>query len=120
MDFDYFSGKDLALPKHPKRPLRLAHNHTSKDARDYADAIAQFESAMVDYHAEISDYNTKTRARKQELKDTLRDVNDLNEDQFDLLWNFAWEAGHDEGLHRVVDMFDEYLDLATQFAKLSD
>ena len=117
MDFDYYSGKDLTLPKHPKRPT-LPAKHTSQDARDYADAMAQFESAMVEFHAEISDYNAKSRARQQELKDTLRDVNDLNEDQFDLLWNFAYDAGHSEGLQRVVYEFEEYYNLVSQFIKL--
>ena len=120
MDFDYFSGKDLTLPKHPKRPNWPASMHTSQDARDYADAMEHFESAVVDYHTQIADYNTKTRAREQELKDTLRDIHNLNEDQFSLLWNWAWEAGYDDGLERVVYEFEEYLDLATQFVKMSD
>lgn len=119
MDFDYYSGKDLTLPKHPKRPT-LAPKHTSQDARDYADAMEHFESAMVNYHAEISDYNTKSRAREQGLWDTLRDVNDLNEKQFKLLLNFAWEEGHSEGLQRVVELFNEYEDLTRQFVRLGD
>ena len=117
MDFDYYSGKDLTTPKHPVRPT-LPAKHTSQDARVYADAMAQFESEMVEFHAEMDDYNTKSMTRQQELKDTLRDVNDLNEDQFGLLWNFAWAEGHSEGLHRVVDVFNEYYDLVDQFIKL--
>jgi hypothetical protein len=117
MDFDYYSGRDLTYPARPKRPT-LAPKHTSQDARDYADAMEHFESALVNYHAEMSDYNTKTLAREQELKDTLRDVNDLNEDQFNLLWNFAWEEGHSAGLSEVVNRFEDYYDLVNQFVKL--
>lgn len=119
MDFDYYSGRDLTYPARPKRPT-LAPKHTSQDARVYADAMEQFESELVNYHAEMSDYNTKTQARQQELKDTLRDINDLNENQFNLLWNFAWEEGHSAGLSEVVNWFNEYYDLATQFVKLAE
>jgi hypothetical protein len=124
MDFDYYSGKDLTYPMRPKRPT-LAAMHTSQDARDYADAMEQFESALVNYHAEMSDYNTKTMAREQELKDTLRNDYDLNEEQSNLLWNFAWEEGHEArleghsaGLSEVVNRFEDYYDLVNQFIKL--
>lgn len=119
MDFDYYSGRDLTYPMRPKRPT-LAVNHTSEAALAYAAALVDYESALVNYHAEISDYNTKTQAREQELKDTLRDVNDLNEKQFNLLWNFAWEAGHSAGLSEVVCYFEEYYDLVDQFVRLAD
>jgi hypothetical protein len=119
MDFDYYSGRDLTYPMRPKRPT-LAPKHTSQDARDYADAMEHFESALAEFHAEMDDYNTKTLAREQELKDTLCDVNDLNEDQFNLLWNFAWEEGHSAGLSEVVNVFENYYDLVNQFAKLAD
>jgi hypothetical protein len=117
MDFDYYSGRDLTYPVRPKRPT-LAPKHTSQDARDYADAMEHYEAALVNYHAEISDYNAKTQAREQELKDTLGCDYDINDKQFNLLWNFAWEAGHSEGLQRVVAVFNEYYDLVDQFVKL--
>ena len=117
MDFEYYSGRDLTWPARPKRPT-LAPKHTSQDARDYADAMEQFESALVNYHAEMADYNTKTQAREQELKDRLRNHYDLNEDQFNLLWNFAWEEGHSAGLSEVVNRFEDYYDLVSQFVKL--
>lgn len=119
MDFDYYSGKDLTLPKHPKRPA-LAAKHTSQEALAYSEALVDFESAMVNFHAEISDYNTKAMAREQELKDTLRNDYDLNEKQFNLLWNFAWEEQRSGGLQRVVELFNEYYDLTSSFVRLGD
>ncbi len=124
MVLDYYSGKDLTYPMRPKRPT-LAAMHTSQDARDYADAMGAFELELVNYYAEITDYHTKSMARQQELKDTLRDDYDLNDEQFSLLWNFAWEVcslggieGHSAGLSEVVNRFENYYDLVNQFVNL--
>lgn len=117
MDFDYYSGRDLTYPVRPKRPM-LAPKHTSQDARDYADAMEHYESAMVNYHAEVSDYNTKAGARLMELQDRLRVWYDLTTAQFSLLWNSAYDRGHSAGLSEVVCYFEEYYDLVDQFIKL--
>lgn len=119
MDFDYYSGIDLTYPSKPKRPI-LAPKHTIEAALAYAAALVDYEAALVTYHAEISTYNTKTQLREQELKDTLGLDYDINDKQFNLLWNFAWEAGHSEGLQRVVELFNEYEDLTNQFVRLGD
>jgi len=118
-DFDYYGGKDLNYPNKPTKP-RLGATPTAAAARDYADELEAYEIKLKQYRDCYEDYTRSLNGRLFELKTRLRDHYDITDDQMHLLWARAWEDDHDEGLHRVVEIFDELYILASQFAALEN
>ncbi len=118
-DFDYYGGKDLHYPNKPTKP-RLSAAPTAAQARAYADELEAYEIKLKQYRDCYEDYTRSLNGRLFELKTRLRDEYDITEAQMHLLWSRAWEDGHDEGLRRVVEIFDDLYDLVTQFAALEN
>ncbi len=116
-DYDYFSGQDLHYPIKPTKPV-LGSNPHPDDARAWADAMEAYDVKMAEYKEHRDDYTRSINGRLFELKTRLRDEYDITEQQMHLLWGRAWEDGHAEGLHRVVSIFDELYEIASQFAAL--
>lgn len=116
-DFDYFSGKDLRYPMKPKKP-KLDKDHTPAAARSYADDLEQYEKEIENYNDELSYCRSRKAARLKEFQDKLRDDYDITEAQFFVIWHKAWEEGHGSGLSEVYHYFDEFYELATEFAAL--
>jgi hypothetical protein len=116
-DFDYHSGNDLIYPAKPTKPA-LGRNPDAIEARAWADAMEEYEREMKGYPEARDEYTRRINGRLFELKTRLRDDYDITEAQMHLLWARAWEDGHAEGLHRVVVIFDELYDIASQFAAL--
>jgi len=119
MDYDlkYYDGSDLVYPKTPVKP-RLDPKADSDAAMTYARALAVYEKEMETYRELAQEYSRLGGQRLQELQDRLRDDYDITEAQMHLLWARAWEDGHAEGLHRVVVIFDDLYEIASQFAAL--
>ena len=118
LDFDYFGGRDLIAPKAPQKPVRLGLNPTAAQARAYADRLESWEAEMIIYRAERALYQDQMNTRLRELQTKLRDEYDITEAQQFILWNSAWSDGHSEGLRRVVEIFDELYEVASEFAAL--
>ena len=116
-DFDYYSGADLVYPQKPSKPF-LSRNPSASEAREYADDLEYYETAMEEYKSDRDWYSTQQNNRLLELQAKLRDEYDITEAQMFILWARAWEDGHAEGVQRVVGIFDEYYDLASEFAAL--
>ena len=116
-DFYYFAGQDLIYPDKPTKPT-LGHNPDAIEARAWADAMEEYEREMKGYAEARDEYTRSINGRLFELKTRLRDDYDITESQMHLLWARAWEDGHSEGLHRVVGIFDELYEIASQFAAL--
>jgi hypothetical protein len=116
-DFDYFNGQDLHYPVKPAKPI-LGRNPNAIEARAWADAMEEYEREMKGYTENRDEYTRNINGRLFELKTRLRDDYDITEAQMHLLWARAWEDGHSEGLHRVVEIFDELYDIASKFAAL--
>jgi hypothetical protein len=116
-DFDYYSGKNLYCPTKPVKPT-LGRNPSAIEARAWADAMEEYESEFEVYLEDLDHYNRSINNRVCELKTRLRDDYDITDSQLGVLWSKAWEDGHDEGLRRVVDIFNELYDIASQFAAL--
>ena len=116
-DFDYFSGADLYYPNKPTKP-RFGNSPTAAEARDYADDIEYYEKAMKEYKFDCDRRTRQINTRIFELKTRLRDEYDITEDQMHLIWGKAYEDGHSEGLCRVVGVFKELYEIASQFAAL--
>jgi hypothetical protein len=116
-DFDYYSGRDLHYPALPKRP-KLSSVATSEEARKYANQLEVYETQMKESRQQRDEYTRSLNGRLFELKTRLRDDYDITEAQMHLLWGKAYEDGHSEGLRRVVDIFEELYEIASQFAAL--
>jgi hypothetical protein len=116
-DFDYYEGHDLPLPIKPIKP-NLGRKHASFEARAYADALEEYERELESYKENLDWYNSNKRARYTELQTKLCNDYDITVGQFTILWNKAQDQGHSEGLNRVVQLFDEFYDMATEFASL--
>ena len=116
-DLDYYGGRDLQYPKTPVKP-RLDPKADSTTAMTYAQALAVYESAMISYREQRDEYTRSINGRYYELKTRLRDDHDITDAQMHLLWGKAYEDGHSEGLHRVVALFEELYEIASQFAVL--
>jgi hypothetical protein len=118
-DFDYYGGKDLDYPNKPTKP-RLSAVPTAAEARAYADGLEAYEIKLKEYRAGYDDYTRSLNGRLDELKTRLRDEYAITDAQMHLLWARAWDwdDGHSEGLRRVVEIFNELYDIASQFAAL--
>jgi hypothetical protein len=116
-DYDYYSGRDLVYPRQPSRPrLDAKKTITSSDALRYAAELAEYEEEHIKFVASRNAYNEESNKRQGELMRKLEDDYDISPNQFRILWRRAWDDGHSEGLRRVVEMFEEYYELATEFA----
>jgi ribosome modulation factor len=116
-DYDYFEGKDLRYPAKPSKPV-LTRDPTAAEARAYANSLEGYERDLCAYQEDRDQYDREMTMRGQKLHDRIRDDYDITEDQFLLLWARAHDDGHSESLHRVVEIFEELYELATQFAAL--
>lgn len=116
-DFDYYSGIDLKYPVRLRKP-RLPVTETAEAHRAYADELEQYEKYNAQRKQDLIDYKKASSDRMTEFMNKLRDDYDLSQGQFDVLWNHAWEHGHSAGLHEVYHYFDEFYDMATEFARL--
>ncbi len=116
-DFDYFSGKDLHYPNKPRKPI-LMSNATAKQVREYADQLESYEVDLETYKEDRDYYCDAINRRLKELEKKLQEDYDISKAQFSILWGRAREDGHSEGLRRVVEIFDELYDIASEFAAL--
>lgn len=117
-DFDYYSGKDLIWPKKPTKPTLIGRDPSPTELRAYADDLEVYQAKMVGYNEDISFYKQTLNTRQLELQTKLRDDYDITEAQMFILWRKAWEDGHSQGFRRVVEIFDELYELASEFAAL--
>ena len=115
-DFEYYTGKDLIYPKTPSRP-RLSVKPTATEARDYATAMDISETNMKEYTAHCKLYRDQISARMTEFQDRVRTDYDITQAQFDILWYKSYDVGHNCGLQEVLIHFDEFYQLAVDFAK---
>jgi hypothetical protein len=117
LDFDYYNGKDLIYPQKPSKPS-LSRNPSAAEARDYADDLEVYEKQLESYKSDLAWYSEQQINRLLELQTKLRDEYGITGDGMLILWNKAYELGHSEGLNRVVGIFDELYEVASEFAAL--
>lgn len=117
-DFDYYSGSDIALPKKPTKPALIGRDPTPTELRSYANDIEDYQAEMVDYNENLANYRQTKNNRRLELQWQLCDDYDITESQMLILWNKAYQDGHSEGYRRVVEIFDELYEIASEFAAL--
>lgn len=42
-------------------------------------------------------------------------LGDISDDQFDVVYNYAWDAGHSSGFHEVATIVDDLCDILEKF-----
>lgn len=105
-EFEYYSGKDLEYPRKPQKP-KLPPNATAADAQLFAHEMVLWESAKDQYEVNRKSYTEEMKQRMAKFQKKLQEDYDLNDAQFSLLWNKAWEDGHSGGLQEVWQEFNE-------------
>lgn len=117
-DFGYYSGEHLSVPQKPVKP-RLERNPTSIEARAYADALEEYESALSSYNEDYAWYLSEKASLLIKFQDNLRTDYDLSEAAFNVIWSEAWNRGHSGGLHEVYHEFDELFEFLNKWDKVS-
>lgn len=113
----YYSGADLVCPEKPNKPS-LGRNPTPDQARAYADDLEEYERELKRYKDDMSAYRVSKQLRMSALKTELKWDYDINDSQVSLLWDRAWDQCHSEGLHSVLESFDELYEMASAFVEM--
>jgi hypothetical protein len=117
LDFDYYAGRDLQYPTKPTKP-KLDRDHTPAAARNYADELEQYEKDIENYNIDLLYVKNEQALRMKKFQAVLRDHYDITEAQFNVIWHHAWDHGHSSGLHEVYHYFDDFYNMASEFAAL--
>jgi hypothetical protein len=115
-DFQYYSGEMLRMPEKPAKP-RLERNPTAIEARAYADALEEYESALSSYNENLGWYKSEKKVLLTKFQDKLREDYGLSDSQFSVLWNEAYNRGHSGGLHEVYHKFDSLYEFVEKYVK---
>lgn len=117
-DFEYYSGQMLRMPVKPVKPT-ISRNPSAVEARAYADALEEYESALSSYNEDYAWYLSEKASLLIKFQDNLRTDYDLSEAAFSVLWNEAYNRGHGGGLHEVYHEFDELFEFLSKWSKVS-
>ena len=115
-DFQYYSGEMLRAPEKPAKP-RLERNPTAIEARAYADALEEYESALSSYNEDLGWYKNEKKVLLTKFQDKLREDYGLSESAFSVLWNEAYNRRHSGGLHEVYYEFDSLYEFGEKYVK---
>lgn len=115
-DFEYYSGQMLSMPEKPAKP-RLERNPTSIEARAYADALEEYESALASYNEDFGWYRSEKAGLLIKFQDKVRSDYRLSETAFDLIWSEAYTRGHSNGLSQVYHEFDSLFEFLEKYEK---
>ncbi len=93
----------LPYPTAPKKPI-LKHDHTSEEARNYADSLDSYDIFKKDY----DDFMNQYRLRDGEVNDIIKcflweitGLNQLQNVNKDKVWHKAYEDGHSSGWYEI-------------------
>lgn len=114
-DFEYYSGDMLRMPEKPVKP-RLERNPTSIEARAYADALEEYESALASYNEDLGWYRSEKAQLLIKFQDKLRSDYGLHESEFSVIWSEAYRRGHSGGLQEVYHEFDSLFDFVLKYS----
>ena len=116
-DFEYYSGKMLSIPEKPAKP-RLERNPSAVEARTYADALEEYESALKSYNEDLGWYRSESASLLLKFKDKLRSDYGLSETAFDVIWSEAYDRSHSGGLQEVYYEFDRLFEFLIKWGKV--
>jgi hypothetical protein len=116
-DFDYYSGHMLRVPEKPKKPL-LPRNPSAAEARAYADALEEYDRERLGYGEYLGWYNEQKEKLQTAFKNQLRSDWGMGEQEFDFLWDEAYELSHSGGLSEVYCQFDRLKTFADEYTRV--
>ena len=101
----------LPYPKMPSKPL-MPRTKSAADFRAYANALEEYEAAMVDAKEVRRLYNEETsRLQDQFRKDLEAEYDMTDHPKRDKLFSMAWSYGHSSGLSEVAIHYGEFVEL---------
>jgi hypothetical protein len=90
-------------PIRPVKPYLKRGTETAATVREYADALAAFETNMVEYNRLITIFNTKQRELDAKFKvDVLAEYGLTGNPKANDVFELAWEEGHSSGYSEVM------------------
>jgi hypothetical protein len=102
----------IPYPIKPRKPIISLKAASPAEIRAHADDVETYDretegwkTATEEYRRETSELMLKFRADVEAEQGTV-----LNK-KAALLWNKAWERGHDEGLLGVLNAYEDLVDL---------
>ena len=100
MNSDDYRNKDY--PSKPEKPYLKRGTETAATVREYADALAAWETSMVEYNRLITIFNTKQRELDAKFKvDVLAEYGLTGHPKANDVFEFAWNEGHSSGYSEV-------------------
>lgn len=101
----------LVYPSFTRKP-RLAAGATSKEAREYARLLAEFEEVQDAELAARRAYNRDVdRLEAVFRQDLLAELGVTDHPKASVLWAKAWERGHSGGYSEVLSVAEDLVDL---------
>lgn len=98
----------------PTKPY-LSKNHTSKEAADYAKALAAYDKEYELYKKERTKAQKHNADANEQLEIYMKEVSGLNrivpKDKQSKVWSKAWEDGHSNGYGEVYGHLSSLVDL---------
>ena len=117
-DFGYYSGEHLSVPQKPVKPT-IGRNPSPVEARAWADALEEYESALASYNEDLGWYRSEKAQLLTKFQDKLRSNYGLSETAFNVIWSEAWDRGHSGGLYEVYHEFDSLFEFLIKWGKVS-
>lgn len=113
--------KDIENLEYPSRPVkpRLDEGATSVDARVFAEALADYEVKMTEYYLAQDLYSKSVSQFVDKWKQSLKEDSGFSQEQFDLVFELAYDRGHSCGYSEVESIFDDLRITFTKFLKVS-
>lgn len=116
-DFDYYAGRHIKLREKPKKPF-LGKNPSAIEARAFADALEDYERELESYKEDQSYYRSQLSVLALEFEDKLKKDYGLCDQEYQVLWNEAWDRGHSAGLEEVYSEFDSLFHFVKKYIKV--
>lgn len=112
-DWDWYSGKDIEFNRaKPVKPCFLK-NHTSAQARKFADALEVYEKEFAEYQDAYKEYRDQLSERYSAFKpDLFKEAQSsiVNKDVFSIVYDASYDRSHSGGFQEVYNEFYERVD----------
>lgn len=116
LDFDDYVNK-LEYPSKPSKPtiLRKSLDELSDEEIENARLIKKhWMQQVAAYDQALLAYKNNEGALIKQFQSDLWDVSDIGDKPLhNRIYQYAWDKGHDEGLRRVADIYEEIMNICT-------
>ncbi len=100
MNSDVYRNKDY--PTKPEKPYLKRDTETAATVREYADALAAWETSMVEYNRlKTIFYNKQSELEAKFKVDVLAEYGLTGHPKANAVFELAWDEGHSSGYSEV-------------------